>query len=254
MRTLLKVLTIEPRRMICLVLLVSVFGGCAGRGISPNLANPVYTVAVLPLYNATNDVGGPAMVRELFAERLDRWHYSSLPLEEVDLRLKDGFGITLGSQLELTTAAGLGAELGVDGLFYGYLLDFNHITTGVYNEKKVRAGFKLIDVKTGAVVWSGGLGVKSLLTGGDIGTGILVFRELKGVDDDFFTTIKGLGDIPGLNRWHIMRVAELKSPADAAIISLSEQLITKALGVHLKSETKIMLKKVMKNLPAGPGR
>ena len=254
MRTLLKVLTIELRRIICLALLVSVFGGCAGRGISPNMANPVYTVAVLPFYNATNDVGGPAMVRELFAERLGRWHYSSLPLKEVDLRLRDSFGITLGSQLELTTAAELGAELGVDGLFYGYLLDFNHITTGVYNEKKVRAGFKLIDVKTGAVVWSGGLGVKSLLTGGDIGTGILVFKELKGVDDDFFRTIKGLGDIPGLNRWHIMLAAELKSPADAAIVSLSEQLITKAFGVHLKPETVMMLNRVMKNLPAGPGR
>ena len=254
MRNLLKVLTIEFRCIICLVLLVSVFGGCAGRGISPNLANPVYTVAVLPLYNATNDVDGPAMVRELFAKRLGRWHYSSLSLEEVDLRLRDGFGITLGSQLELTTAAELGEELGVDGLFYGYLLDFNHITTGVYNEKKVRAGFKLIDVKTGAVVWSGGLGVKSLLAGGDIGVGIVALKELKGVDDDFFTTIKGLGDIPGLNRWHIMKVAEVESPINAAIVSLGGQLFAKALGVHLKPETRMMLNKVMKDLPAGPGR
>ncbi len=254
MRSNIKLPAAALRRLFCLALAVLVLAGCAGRGISPNPANPVYTVAVLPLYNATNDVGGPAMVRELFAERLDRWHYRGLPLDEVDRRLKDGFGITLGSQLELTTAAELGAALGVEGLFYGYLLDFNNITTGVYNEKKVRAGFKLVDVKTGAVVWSGGLGVKSLLTGGDIGVGILIFKELKGVDDDFFTTIKGLDDIPGLDRWHIMQAAELKSPASAAIVSLGEQLITKTLGLHLKSETKMLLKRVMKNLPAGPGR
>ena len=30
---------------------------------SPDPSNPVYTVAVLPMYNATNDVGAPQMVR-----------------------------------------------------------------------------------------------------------------------------------------------------------------------------------------------
>jgi hypothetical protein len=253
-RSSLKVSTVELRRIICLAILLSVFVGCGGRDISPNRANPVYKVAVLPFYNATNDIDGPVMVRGLFAARLDRWHYSSLALEDVDSILRNDFGITLGAQLELVSAAELGAALGVDALFYGYLLDFNQITTGVYNEKKVRAGFKLVDAKTGSVVWSGGLGVKSLLTGGDIGVGILVLKKLKGTDDDFFTTIKGLKGIPGLNRWHIMQVAELDSPVGAAVISLGEQLVTKALGAHLKSETKVMLKRVMRNLPAGPGR
>lgn len=254
MRSSPKLLTVELRRVICLIILLSLFGGCGGRGMSPNPTNPVYKVAVLPFYNVTNDIDGPVMVRALFAERLGRWHYNSLSLEEVDSTLRDDFGVTLGAQLELVSAAELGAALGVDGLFYGYLLDFNQITTGVYNEKKVRAGFKLVDAKTGAVVWSRGLGVKSLLTGGDIGVGILVFKELKGIDNDFFTTIKGLKGIPGLNRWHIMQAAELKSPVGAAVISLGEQLITKALGAHLKPETKMMLKRVMKSLPAGPGR
>lgn len=241
------------RRLLYLAVLALALGACGGRGIAPNPANPVYKVAVLPFYNATNDVGGPGMVRELFAERLDRFHYDIVALEDVDRLLVDRMGITLGSQLELTTARELGETLGVDGVFYGYLLDFDQITTGVYNVKKVRAGIKLVDTKTGTVVWARGLGVKSLLTSGDIGTGIAILRELKGLDDDFFTSIKGIDDIPGLRDWHVMRAAKVKKAGDAAIISLGGQFITRALGIHLKTETKVMLKRVMRGLPAGPG-
>jgi hypothetical protein len=243
------------RRLLYLAVLALALGACGGgrRGIAPNPANPVYRVAVLPFYNATNDVGGPSMVRELFAKRLDRFHYDSVALEDVDRLLVDRMGITLGSQLELTTARELGETLGVDGVFYGYLLDFDQITTGVYNVKKVRVGLKLVDTNTGAIVWARGLGVKSLLTSGDVGTGIAILKELKGLDDEFFSTIKGTDDIPGLRQWHVMKAAKVKKAGNAAIISLGEQLITKALGVHLKPETNVMLKRVMRGLPAGPG-
>jgi hypothetical protein len=240
-------------RLFYLAVLALALGACGGRGMAPDPANPVYKVAVLPFYNATNDVGGPAMVRKLFARRLDRFHYDSVALEDVDRVLRDRMGITLGSQLELTTARELGETLGVDGVFYGYLLDFDRITTGVYNVKKVRAGLKLVDTKTGNVVWARGLGVKSLLTSGDIGTGVAIIRELKGLDDEFFSTIKGLDDIPGLRQWYIMEAAEVDNAGDAAIIWLGEQLITKALGVHLRPETDVMLNRVMRGLPVGPG-
>ncbi len=241
------------RRLLYLAVLALALGACAGPGIAPNPANPVYKVAVLPFYNATNDVDGPGMVRELFAKRLDRFHYDVLALEDVDRLLRDRMGITLGSQLELTTALELGETLGVDGVFYGYLLDFDQITTGVYNVKKVRVGLKLVDTKTGAVVWARGMGVKSMLTSGDAGTGFAILRELKGLDEEFFSTIKGIDDIPGLRQWHVMKAAKVKKAGDAAIISLGEQFITKALGIHLKAETKVMLKRVMRGLPAGPG-
>ncbi|WDT79623.1 MAG: hypothetical protein MPW14_21220 [Candidatus Manganitrophus sp.] len=38
--------------------------------ISPNPSNPIRTVAVLPMYNATNDVEGPRVVRELTEKRI----------------------------------------------------------------------------------------------------------------------------------------------------------------------------------------
>ena len=97
------------------------------------------------MYNATNDVSVPQMVRELADKHVQgRGHYSVKPLSEVNQTLREQMGITLGSQMDMTTPQQLGATLGVDGVLYGYLLSFDDMTTGVYNEKKVRAGFKWV--------------------------------------------------------------------------------------------------------------
>lgn len=228
---------------------------CAGRMalIPPDLSNPVYTVAVLPFYNASNDVEGPRMMREEFFNRIQNRHYSVMSLEQTDSILVNQMGITLGSQLELTTPEQLGEILGVDGVIYGYVLNFDDITTGLYNVKKVRAGFKLVDARTGAVVWSRGLVVKVALAGGDVGAGITLLQEIRGDGLDDFNSIKGLEEINGLSEWHLIAAAETKKAGDAAIIALSEKLLTTALGVHLKAETNVMLNRVMRGFPAGPG-
>jgi len=164
-------------------------------------------------------------------------------------------GITLGSQLELTDAVELGRTLGVDALVYGYVLDFDDVTTGVYNVKKVRAGFKLIDALTGEMIWTGGQGVKSVISGGGkLGAGISVVKELgEGKDTDFFAAIKGLEEVEGIGNWHIIRAAPLKKIEEAAMISLGETLITKAFGVHLWLESNTMLDMAMRGFPIGPG-
>src|SRR5512139_2594399 len=57
-----------------------------------------YTVAVLPLYNETNDLDGPIMLRQMFDQKL-RPYYRTAPLETVDEILRDQAGISLGGQL-----------------------------------------------------------------------------------------------------------------------------------------------------------
>jgi hypothetical protein len=211
-------------------------------------------VAVLPFYNATNDVGGAMALREDFQKRLHNRHYKLMPLKEVDDILLNRMGITLGDQLELTDAIELGKTLGVDGIVYGYVLDYDHVTTGVYNVKKVRAGFKLVDTKTGQTFWTGGRGVKTVIAGGVAGVGVSVLKE--GMDDDRFSAfdaIKGIEEIQGLKDWHIMLAGATKNIEDAAMISLGEMLITKALGVHMWLESRTMLDLVMKGFPTGPG-
>lgn len=221
---------------------------------APDFSNPVYTVAVLPFYNATNDVGGAMALREDFQKRLQNRHYKFMPLKEVDEILLNRMGITLGDQLELADAAELGKVLGVDGLVYGFVLNFDDITTGVYNVKKVRAGFKLVDARTGQTVWTGGKGVKTVIAGGKAGAGISVLKEA--MDDDRFAhfgAIKGLEEIQGLRDWHIIRAGATKKIEDAAMLSLGEKLITKAFGVHLWLESNTMMDLVMRGFPSGPG-
>ncbi len=239
-----------------LALVLVLFQGCAGRRVpvmAPDLSNPVYTVAVLPFYNATNDVNGPRMIREELFRRIQNMQYSVMPLAETDSLLVNRMGITLGSQLEMTTPQDVGATLGVDGVIYGYVLNFDDMTTGVYNVKKVRAGFKLIDTATGEVLWSRGLGVKGVIAGGKAGLGLTVEQELAGDSLDSFNTIKGLQGIKGLDRWRILSAIETRKIEEAAIIAFSEKLLTTAFGVHLKAETDFMLKRVLASFPAGRG-
>jgi hypothetical protein len=128
--------------------------------ITRNAANPIRTVAVLPLVNNTVDVDGPAYVRELFEAELGQFYYVVKPAKEVDQILKDQMGVTLGSQLDMATPKLLGETLGVDGVFYGSLDDFSEKITGVYNVRRVRLRSKLVNCKTGETVWKNGVGIK----------------------------------------------------------------------------------------------
>lgn len=243
------------RALLLCIALLCVTAACSAHipKYPPNPSNPVYSVAVLPFYNATNDVEGPKMIREEFQKRIEHRHYNVMPLKDVDGLLLNQMGITLGSQLELTEPAQLGEVLGVDGVVYGYVLNFDDVTTGVYNVKKVRAGFKLVDTRTGRVIWSRGLGVKCVIAGGKAGVGITLLKEAKDDGLDYYSAIKGIDEIEGLNDWHVIFAGATEKVENAAIISLGEKLITKALGVHLMIETDSMMDRVTAMLPSGPG-
>lgn len=248
----------RPKKAFVLLGLALFLFSCAARlpVYAPDVTNPIYTVAVLPFYNATNDVGGPADLRQEVHRRVARMHYNALPIKEVDELLYNRTGITLGSQLELIDAVELGRTLGVDALVYGYVLDFEDVTTGVYNVKKVRAGFKLVDAATGETIWTGGQGVKSVISGGGgVGAGVSVIKEIgeSGGDQDLVSAIKGLEEVEGFEHWHIIRAAPLKKIEEAAMISLGETLITKAFGVHLWLESNTMLDLALRGFPSGPG-
>ena len=123
---------------------------------------PPERVAVLPLNNHTTDLDGPQVARYWFDRRLsEKKNYRTLPLEEVDARLKE-LGITDGGQLESVTPRELGAALSAPAVIYGELLDFNYQTTGFLNVRKARARFKMVDCATGETLWENeGLGVNS---------------------------------------------------------------------------------------------
>jgi hypothetical protein len=123
--------------------------------------NPLKRVAVLPLRNDTNDVDGPDVMRKKMVKALEDHSYVVKDLKETDQILRDRMGITLGGQLDLTTAQKLGQELEVEGVLYGTLMDFDESTLGAINVKKVRGKFKLVNTANGHDVWARGLGVRS---------------------------------------------------------------------------------------------
>jgi len=126
----------------------------------PDPNNPVAKVAVLPMANETADMDGCTFVRVAFHQIVPSRYYEAISLDQTDQMLKDKMGITLGGQLDFTNP-GVGApspqevakQLGVDGLFYGTVMDFQHLITGFYNKKNVRVKFKLINAKNGEVMW-----------------------------------------------------------------------------------------------------
>ena len=229
------------------LLLFTVFYGCAlpRHYVQPNPANPIKTVAVLPMANHTNDVEGPETVREIFANKLTERCYIFKPIQEVNQILKDEMGITLGSQLDMTNPQELGKMLGVDGVVYGDLYNFEEKTTGVLNIRRARAGFKLIDAKTGQVMWGKGQGVKSetRMTKGNAGAVADVASGLSKAQDKREKTDAAV--YSGLSEWHDLPPAEAMGQQygfmGALAAGLAEKAIKKATGTFLERESNVMI-------------
>ncbi|MFZ5565226.1 MAG: GNA1162 family protein [Thermodesulfobacteriota bacterium] len=211
--------------------------------VPPNPGNPIKTVAVLPLVNETTDVGAPEMVREKMAEAMTLRHYAVLPLADTDRILRDRLGVTLGGQLDTAPLKVLRKELQVDGLVYGTLMDFSEKTIGIYNEKKVRARFSLVETATGRTVWQNGIGVKTQeRMAGAAGAIADIASNLNDSRDK---------DVP----WIILasHTAQEEDARKLFAINMAVKLLSKATGTHLLYETSEMLKRILETFPAGPG-
>ncbi len=224
------------------IMMVVCFGCMMPVVIPPNPANPIKTIAVLPLENDTNDLDGPVMVREKMAEAVAARHYSVMPIEDVDRILRDRLGVTLGGQLASVPVSALEKELKVDGLVYGTLMDFSEKTIGVYNVRKVRARFSLVETATGKTVWKNGIGVKSETRTSD--NAGLVANLVEDISDSRDK------DVP----WVTInsQTSDLDYKQQFAL-NLAVKLLSKATGTHLAYETNEMIKRVMETFPAGPG-
>lgn len=220
------------------------FAGCLPPPPLPrDVGNPLKRVAILPLKNDTNDVDGPDVMRKKMAHALERRSYVVKDLKETDQILRDRMGITLGGQLSLTTAQKLGQELGVEGVLYGTLMDFDESTLGVINVKKVRGKFKLVNAMTGQTTWERGLGVRSeTRMSGDAGTVAAIASRAADARDK---------DVP----WVTIESTTTggKNVGESFAIGLGTKLFEKAIGKHLDSESTELARRLTENLPWGPG-
>lgn len=241
--------------LVLMVGAVMLLNSCAGA--KPNPDNPIRTVAMLPMTNVTNDVGGADKVRMFMAREVVRKFYEVKHFEETDQILMNQFGITLGEMAEDITATELGKTLEVDAIVYGYLVDFGGVTTGVVNEKKVRAGFKMVDSNTGEVIWQHAVGIKTKSNLAVIGDLVSLAADLtaeKGVNKD----IRGAENIPGFDRWVVEEEGGSGgNVATGLAAKLIEKGIAKATNTYLHQETKKLAKHLVwynreDSLPVGP--
>ncbi len=243
------------------------------RRIAPNAANPIRTVAVLPLVNQTNDVEGPDYVREEMILRLQALHYAVQPAAQTDQLLRDRMGITLGRQLDLATTRQLADALGADGLMYGVLDDFNTTIAGVLTEKKVRARFALVQAADGAPVWTGGAGVIGRIkvsggVSGKVATGLEAKSRLEAAGESSEQAKKAAGPEPsgrlpgGLDRvtapWFTLPTVEIGGErgkqrdkeggkvAAGLMLGLGERLVEKAVGKPLYQEVRLMMNLIVR--------
>ncbi len=204
--------------------------------------NPLKLVAVLPLKNDTTDVDGPEVVREKMVQALKNRSYAVMDIKESDQVLRDRMGITLGGQLEMTTPQKLGETLNVQGVLFGTLMDFDETTTGVYNVKKVRAKFSMVNTGTGQPLWQRGLGVKTeVKTSSIIGTALAAGSSVADAREK---------EAP----WVLLSSTTTnQSFRDSLITGLGTKLLSKAVGRHLTHESSELARLITDDLPWGPG-
>jgi hypothetical protein len=234
----------RSRRFLVAVLLTALMGGCAVRHapLPFDPANPLKRVAVLPLKNDTNDVDGPNVVRQKMVQALTNRSYVVKDLKETDQILRDQMGINLGGQLDLTTPQKLGETLGVEGVLYGTLMDFDEVTMGVYNARKVRGRFRLVNTATGQPLWERGLGVMT-----EQGTA-------SGASGAFRLGARVAAARDKEAPWVLLSSTTTnQSMKDSLLMGLGAKLLTKAVGLHLDYESGELARSVTDNLPWGPG-
>src|SRR3989339_1155913 len=136
-----------------LLVICFLFIGCAPKAkyIIENYIPPA-RVAVLPFSNQSIDLNAPVLLRYLFNKRLTNIGYNTIPLEEIDEKLRK-MGITEAGQFPTTTPKELGEKLNVDGLFFGDVIEFKYTTLGFYYARTVEGNFKLFDAKTEQLLW-----------------------------------------------------------------------------------------------------
>lgn len=235
--------SIKTYRYLSLFILAAFFAACAGMTLQPDPSNPIKRVAILPIKNNTNDVEAPDFVRGKLAEAMQARYYNIMPMEDVDQILRDQMGITLGGQLDIAEVDKLKELLNVEGLVFGTLMNYEDITTGLINMRKVRANFSMTNTLTGEEFWANGIGVKTEDTsGGLIGSVASLGSTLADNNaDDGVQWVKLQSQSSGGSVW------------EGLAKGLAKKAFSKMTKTHLVYETTEMARMVTATLPVGPG-
>ena len=135
-----------------LFFLTACTGGRANLIYRAPQADIPYMVAVLPAANQSTDLAAPDTMKRVDSELL--LELGMLPVAGLaqDKQLREKLGITDGGQLGAVKPNQIAEALGVDGLLYTTIEEFNEINLGLYMKKSVQAKLKLVDAQ-GQSLW-----------------------------------------------------------------------------------------------------
>lgn len=119
-------------------------------------AEPPHAVAVLPFGSlskpASKKIDGRAILRNTFYSYFKLLPFQSMDIRDVDQVLSNN-SLTDIAQINGTSAEKLGALLGVDAVIYGDIKSALNFTGGVYSLTELNGTLKMVDVKSGEVLW-----------------------------------------------------------------------------------------------------
>lgn len=239
-------------KWLLLIITLMWLAGCAtpqSLVVPSNPSNPIKRVAILPMLDNSDDVEAVNRIREDFYNRLGRYHYDIQPLAETNELLNFQMGITMGKQYDMATPQEIGKTLGVDGVFYGYLLDFEDVTVGVSNIYSVRMGWKLVDTKTGKITWGKGVAVRRTESVG----GVAALGDLAAANevDPLPGSSDPMNEMPGLNKWISMGNKSV-GVTEGVVGGLIGKIAGRIGGNSLQGEIKFAHDRLFTSMLAGP--
>lgn len=147
----------KPTTLLLLLSLL-VVPGCASKGTSRYQApqanlGAIRTAAVLPFVTLTGDAAHAEKVQRIFLGEL-------LALGAVEV-VEPGRVAQLAAREQLVNTEALtpadftriGRELGVDGLFFGTVVDYTEGLTGAVRAPEVTLQLRLVEVASGRTAW-----------------------------------------------------------------------------------------------------
>lgn len=112
------------------------------------------TVAVLPFINQAKSQEGSEAVRRGFYN-----HFSSLPFKDMEIYRTDNLlrkaGLEDPAAIGAASPQELGKILNVDAVVYGTISNFDKLFAVLYSNVSVGAEIKMMDTKTGKMLWAG---------------------------------------------------------------------------------------------------
>jgi hypothetical protein len=116
--------------------------------------NPPRSVAILPFVNRTDSDQAFEVVRRTFYNHFSSLRYTDLELYQIDALLGEA-NLGDAEALSHSSPKQLGDILGTDAVIYGEVTHYKRVYVGLYSQVAVGSRLRMIDTKTGELLWKG---------------------------------------------------------------------------------------------------